>query len=176
MLLQTSFWLATRHVHNHTKKDNVPDGLQLWLALPEKDEALRLYTIGSAWFSNEENVKGRIAPGQYADLALLTDDYFNVPEEEIKHIESVFTVVNGRIVYGDKEYINLTTPSPVISPAWSPVSEFGGHWRSKKIVDGILRLAETALPNRWISVTAPACATCGKGIATRSSFPSPAFS
>ncbi len=96
-----------------------------------RGEALRLYTIGSAWFSNEENVKGRIAPGQYADLALLSDDYFMVPEEEIKHIESVLTVVNGNIVYGDEEYEKLTTPPPAISPAWSPVREFGGHWRPK---------------------------------------------
>src|SRR4029077_15431466 len=42
------------------------------LAAPEgrlsREEALRLYTVGSAWFSGEENLKGRIAPGQYADF------------------------------------------------------------------------------------------------------------
>lgn len=48
-----------------------------------RGEALRLYTIGSAWFSGESELKGRIAPGQFADFALLNADYFSVPEEEI---------------------------------------------------------------------------------------------
>lgn len=95
-------------------------------------EALRLYTLGSAWFSNEENVKGRIAPGQYADLALLTDDYFKVPEEKIKQIESALTVVNGRIVYGASEYQTLSLRLPNAAPNWSPVNIFGGHWKVMK--------------------------------------------
>jgi len=48
-----------------------------------REEALRLYTVGSAWFSGEEDVKGRIAPGQYADFAVLSADYLSVPEEQI---------------------------------------------------------------------------------------------
>ena len=47
-------------------------------------EALRRYTLGSAWFSGEEEKKGAIVPGQLADLAVLSADYFSVPEEEIK--------------------------------------------------------------------------------------------
>jgi predicted amidohydrolase YtcJ len=50
---------------------------------------LRLYTIGSAWFSGEEEVKGRIAPGQLADFAILSADYLDVPEEQIRGIKSV---------------------------------------------------------------------------------------
>ncbi|MBC7789917.1 MAG: amidohydrolase, partial [Anaerolineae bacterium] len=65
-----------------------------------RDEALHLYTLGSAWFSNEEEVKGRIAVGQFADFALLSHDYFAVPLETVRAIESVLTVVNGRVVYG----------------------------------------------------------------------------
>ena len=56
-------------------------------------EALRRYTLGSAWFSGEEDKKGAIAPGHLADLAVLSADYFSVPEEEIKRIESVLTIV-----------------------------------------------------------------------------------
>jgi len=89
-------------------------------------EALRLYTIGSAWLSNEENVKGRIAPGQYADFVLLTDDYFTVPNEKIKEIKSVLTVVNGKIVYGSNLYKNLSPIIPKATPDWSPVNKFGG--------------------------------------------------
>jgi predicted amidohydrolase YtcJ len=46
--------------------------------------ALRLYTVGSSWFSGEDGKKGAIAPGQLADLAVLSEDYFSVPEERIK--------------------------------------------------------------------------------------------
>ncbi len=93
-----------------------------------REEALRLYTIGSAWFSHEENVKGRIAPGQYADFALLSKDYFSVSEEDIKTIESVLTVVDGKIVYGAQEYGALMPELPPIQPDWSPVKYFGSYW------------------------------------------------
>lgn len=92
-----------------------------------REEALRLYTLGSAWFSNEENVKGRIAPGQYADLALLTDDYFMVPEEKIKQIEAVLTVVNGKVVYGANEYQTLSPKLDKAMPKWSPVNTFSDN-------------------------------------------------
>lgn len=62
-------------------------------------EALELWTVGSAWFSGEQLIKGHIAPGYYADLAILSDNYLTVPEEEIKNITSVLTMVGGDIVY-----------------------------------------------------------------------------
>lgn len=93
-----------------------------------REEALRLFTAGSAWFSQEENVKGRIAPGQYADFAVLTEDYFSVPEERIKNLESVLTVVGGRVVYAAAPFQALApSPLPPVSPAWSPVAHFGGY-------------------------------------------------
>ena len=92
------------------------------------EEALRLYTVGSAWFSHEEDVKGRIAAGQYADFAVLSDDYFNVPEDQIKYIESVLTIVSGKIVYAAKPFENLAPPPlPAVRPDWSPVAHFGGY-------------------------------------------------
>lgn len=105
------------------------------LASPEnrlsRKEALRLYTIGSAWFSDEENIKGRIAPGQYADFAVLSDDYFNVQEERIKDIESVLTVVGGQVVYGASEFVFLMPELPPISPEWSPVAHYGGYQQAQ---------------------------------------------
>ena len=62
----------------------------------DREQALRLYTIGSSWFSGEEGKKGILSPGQLADLAVLSADYFTIPEEEIKGIESVLTIVGGR--------------------------------------------------------------------------------
>ena len=95
-----------------------------------REEALRLYTLGSAWFSGEEQVKGRIAPGQFADFAILSADYFTVPEEQIRRIESVLTVTGGDVVYSADPFTAFAPePLPPVSPAWSPVTAFGGYQR-----------------------------------------------
>ncbi len=93
----------------------------------DREIALRLWTEGSSWFSGDEAVKGRIAPGCLADLAVLSRDYFSVPEEDIKDIRSVLTVVGGRIVHGDNEFRDLAPPLPRASPDWSPVNVYGGY-------------------------------------------------
>ncbi len=98
-----------------------------------REDALRLFTEGSAWFSQEEKVKGRIAPGQYADFAVLSDDYFTVPEEQIKDLQSVLAVVSGKVVYAAEPFETFAPPAlPPISPAWSPVAHFGGYQHPKK--------------------------------------------
>jgi predicted amidohydrolase YtcJ len=91
-----------------------------------REEALYLYTKGSAWVSKEEDVKGTLEPGMYADFAVLSDDYFEVDVEKIKDLESVLTVVDGKIVYGAEEFSNLSPTLPEIIPAWSPVKFYGG--------------------------------------------------
>ena len=93
----------------------------------DRTEALRLYTVGSSWFSSEEGKKGSLVPGQLADLAVLSADYLSVPEEEIKHLESVLTVVGGRVVFAAGEFKRLG-PSPLpVSADWSPVKTYGGY-------------------------------------------------
>ncbi len=92
-----------------------------------REEALHLYTKGSAWVSKEEDVKGSLENGMYADLAILSDDYFSVPESQIKTIKSVLTIVNGKIVYGADDFKNLSPDIPEPIPAWSPVKFFGGY-------------------------------------------------
>ena len=62
-------------------------------------EALRLYTLGSAWLTLEGERKGSIETGKYADLAVLSADYLTVPEEQIRSLQSLLTIVGGRIVY-----------------------------------------------------------------------------
>jgi hypothetical protein len=96
----------------------------------DRARALRLWTEGSAWFSTEQGKKGRIAVGQFADLIALDRDYFSVPENEIKSIVSVLTVVGGRVVHGDREFKNLAPPLPPAMPDWSPVRAFGGYHQS----------------------------------------------
>jgi predicted amidohydrolase YtcJ len=92
-----------------------------------REEALKLYTQGSSWFSGESGKKGAITIGQLADLSALTEDYMSVPEEKIKGIESVLTMVGGKIVYGAQEFKNLgPAPLPVL-PEWSPIRVYGGY-------------------------------------------------
>ncbi|CAB3963933.1 MULTISPECIES: amidohydrolase [Burkholderia] len=88
-------------------------------------EALRRYTVGSAWFSNEDDRKGALVPGQYADFAVLTDDYFTIDESRIPQLSSVLTIVDGKVVHADDEFATLAPPPLPVSPAWSPVAGFG---------------------------------------------------
>jgi predicted amidohydrolase YtcJ len=74
---------------------------------PSREQALWLYTMGSAWFSFDENKLGSIEPGKLADLIVLSDDYFSVPEDDIKELSSVLTIVDGRPVYSAAEFAGL---------------------------------------------------------------------
>jgi hypothetical protein len=96
----------------------------------DRMEALRLFTVGSAWFSSEEKEKGSIEQGKLADLVVLSDDYFSVAEEQIKHIESVLTMVDGKVVYGAGDFSKLAPPPLPASPGWSPPETYGGYHRS----------------------------------------------
>jgi len=114
------YWLIT---------GNTVGGLPLYSAQNRLDrlEALRLYTVGSAWFSSEEGTKGAMVPGQLADLAVLSTDYFAIPEEEIKRLESVLTIVGGHVVYATDAFATLAPPPLPVSPDWSPVKHYGGY-------------------------------------------------
>lgn len=92
-----------------------------------REEALRLYTQGSSWFSGESGKKGALAAGQLADFAALSEDYFSVNDEQIKGIESVFTVVGGKIVHATDEFSAHAPPPLPVLPEWSPIKVFGGY-------------------------------------------------
>jgi predicted amidohydrolase YtcJ len=92
-----------------------------------RDEALRLWTGANAWFSGETGTKGEIKVGQLADLAVLSADYFGVPEHEIQDIRSVLTLLGGRPVHGDGDFGGLAPALPPAMPDWSPVRHFGGY-------------------------------------------------
>ncbi|MGC4100933.1 amidohydrolase [Ferruginibacter sp.] len=104
-------------------------GYQFW---PVKDvltrfEALQLYTIGSAWCSGDEAVKGKITTGQYADVVILDKDYFTIPVDDIRSIHAALTMVNGKVVYAEGKYQELAPAQPEVIPSWSPVKYFGGY-------------------------------------------------
>ncbi len=104
-------------------------GMELYPEGLSRDTALQLFTQGSAWFSSEQGKKGQIKVGQLADLAALSLDFFSVDEEAIKGIESVLTIVDGKVVYGAGEFDKLGPPQVPVLPEWSPVTKVPGHWR-----------------------------------------------
>jgi predicted amidohydrolase YtcJ len=75
--------------------------------IPSREEALRLYTEGSAWFAHDEDRRGRLMPDMLADLAVLSEDYFSVPVSRIAQIRSLLTIVGGRIVYAAAPFSEL---------------------------------------------------------------------
>ena len=96
----------------------------------DRETALRLWTEGSAWFSSEAGRKGRIAQGQLADLVVLSEDYMTVDEPRIRHIESLLTMVGGKVVHGADGYQGMAPPLPPAAPDWSPVGYYGGYQRA----------------------------------------------
>jgi predicted amidohydrolase YtcJ len=64
-----------------------------------RQEILKLYTSNNGWFLREEDQIGTIEPGKLADLVVLSDDYFTVPDESLKKIRSVLTIVGGNTVH-----------------------------------------------------------------------------
>jgi predicted amidohydrolase YtcJ len=71
---------------------------------PTREEALRMYTLGSAWFAHDDDKRGSLVVGKLADLAVLSKDYMTAPLEDIGRIESLLTMVGGRIVYAAGPY------------------------------------------------------------------------
>jgi hypothetical protein len=93
----------------------------------DREQALRLWTEANTWFSTEQGKKGRIAVGQLADLAVLSEDYFSVAEDAIPHLSSVLTLLGGKVVHGDGDFAPLAPVLPPAAPDWSPVRRFGGY-------------------------------------------------
>jgi Amidohydrolase family len=96
----------------------------------EPDALVRSNVKRFKWFSGEEDVKGRIAPEQYADFAILSADYLSVPEEQIGTIESVLTVTGGDVVYSAPPSRRLRPSSFRRCTQSGPVAVFGGFQRA----------------------------------------------
>jgi len=97
-------------------------------------EALRLYTKGSSWFSTEEDVKGSLAPGQLADFAVLSADFFTIPEDEIRGLESILTVVGGEVVYASQGFSDMAPPALPAALDWAPTAHYGGYFKPQPLV------------------------------------------
>jgi predicted amidohydrolase YtcJ len=64
-----------------------------------REEALRSYTIQPAYAAFEENSKGTLKPGKYADIVVLTKDILTIPEDEIPSAQVAYTIVGGKVVF-----------------------------------------------------------------------------
>ncbi|MFG1464161.1 amidohydrolase [Xanthobacter sp. DSM 24535] len=93
----------------------------------DREQALRLWTEANTWFSTEPGKKGQIAAGQLADIVVLSDDYFAVPDDAIQDITSVLTLLGGVPVHGEGDFKPLAPALPPAMPDWSPVRRFGGY-------------------------------------------------
>jgi hypothetical protein len=108
---------------------------------------------GQHWFSNEQGKKGQIA-GQLADLALLSDDFFTVPDHEIVNIRSVMTILGGKVVHGNGSYAKHAPDLPKPMPDWSPVGTFGS-WTAPETKKSSPRPVAARPPAGCMGMTMP---------------------
>ena len=93
-----------------------------------REEALRVWTVGSAWFTGDAGRKGAIAAGQLGDFTILDRDYFAVTDLEIANLRADLTVVGGTVVYSRDDYARYDLRhTPPVSPDWSPIVTFGDN-------------------------------------------------
>ena len=64
-----------------------------------REEALHSYTMANAWAAFEEDVKGSITPGKYADIVVLTRDILEISDSEIRDARVALTIVGGEVAY-----------------------------------------------------------------------------
>jgi predicted amidohydrolase YtcJ len=69
-----------------------------------RKEALQLSTIDNAYLNFEEDTKGSLEAGKYADLVVLSGDIMTCPEKDILNLTVLITMVNGRIVFQHESF------------------------------------------------------------------------
>ena len=110
----------------------------------DRETALHLYTQAGAELTGEGDRKGTITVGKYADLTILSADFFTIPDEEISRIEAELTVAGGRVVYASDNYEGQEEPLPGIALDWSPVAHYGGYQNVSSGVRQAERVMEAA--------------------------------
>jgi predicted amidohydrolase YtcJ len=98
--------------------------------LMSREDALRAYSAAGAWISREEDRKGTLSVGKWADLAVLNADYLTVPADRISHLSSVLTMVGGKVVYGEGRYEKFAPPALKAAPDWLPANRYPGYTRA----------------------------------------------
>jgi predicted amidohydrolase YtcJ len=75
--------------------------------IPSREQALRIWTQGSAWFTHEDDRRGVLSPGAVADLAVLSADVLTMPLADFSEVTSLLTIVGGKIVFADGPFATL---------------------------------------------------------------------
>ncbi len=89
--------------------------------------ALRMATLGSASLIKQESQRGSIEIGKLADIAILESDYLTIPEEKIKDVQAVLTMVDGKVVFGQAGFEKFAPRYEKPMPAWSPLNYYGAY-------------------------------------------------
>jgi predicted amidohydrolase YtcJ len=76
---------------------------------PSRRQALEMYTRNTAFAANDDDKRGTLEPGKFADLAVLSADYLTAPVKEVGKIKSVLTMVGGNVVYAAAPFASLET-------------------------------------------------------------------
>jgi len=101
-------------------------------------------------------------------LAVLSADYFSIPDEEIEQLESVLTIVGGKIVYATQEFSKLAPTALPVSPGCSPVKEYGGYVKGERQVVGASHSTPVCISRTpalaWQNPTCECSATSAFGI------------
>jgi hypothetical protein len=74
---------------------------------PSREQALRMHTQGAAWFAGDETKRGSLEAGKWADLVVIDQDYFKVPEDRISTIKALLTIVGGKVSHATGPFANL---------------------------------------------------------------------
>ena len=72
-----------------------------------REQALRMYTNGPAWIQFAEKERGSIETGKYADLVVIDRDILTCPEDQIREIQPLMTIVDGRVVFEKRRQVGL---------------------------------------------------------------------
>jgi len=91
-------------IYHFVTRDTITGGVLGEDQRIRREEALRLSTINNAYLNFEEKVKGSLEPGKYADLVVLSDDIMTCPEQRIRDMSILATMVGGKIVYQSKDF------------------------------------------------------------------------
>jgi predicted amidohydrolase YtcJ len=80
---------------------------------PSRRQALEMYTRNSALMANDDDKRGTLEPGKFADLAVLSADYLTAPVKQVGKIRSLLTMVGGKVVYAAEPFINMAAPKSI---------------------------------------------------------------
>jgi predicted amidohydrolase YtcJ len=72
-----------------------------------------MYTRNTAFMANEDDRRGTLEPGKFADLAVLSADYLTAPVKELGKIRSLLTMVGGKVVFATEPFINMAAPKSI---------------------------------------------------------------